>query len=255
MHYEMDTDENDELVVFAGPSLFRSPYKDKPGSRVLPPVEDGSLLPVARLLGEGRKILIIDGYFGAGQSLTIAEISESLRYGVGLYGSTSMGALRAVEAGPLGMIGLGKIFESFRDGIYVADEEVCLIHDETFCPLSVPNVNLRCLCKIMASQAGADTESIRHFFHLARSINFRERSISGVRKAGEAALDAKGAEALERLLAKDSIEKWNVKRQDAEDVIDQLLSNTHMISRSCEPDGLVPSDPRLLLAGPTDDFG
>ena len=39
-----------------------------------------------------------------------------------------MGALRAAELAPFGMIGIGTIFEAYRDGIYTDDDEVALLH-------------------------------------------------------------------------------------------------------------------------------
>ena len=45
---------------------------------------------------------------------------------VKVFGSSSLGALRAVELGKYGMIGIGKIFRLFRDGILESDDEVAV---------------------------------------------------------------------------------------------------------------------------------
>src|SRR5262245_31282110 len=75
--------------------------------------------------------------------------------GVHVFGSASMGALRAAELAPFGMRGVGLIFEAYRDGRlapYLAepfedDDEVAVMHGSAeagFVPLSEAMVNIRC---------------------------------------------------------------------------------------------------------------
>ena len=47
--------------------------------------------------------------------------------GIHVFGSASMGALRA-ELCPFGMVGVGRIFEAYRDGELEDDDEVAVIH-------------------------------------------------------------------------------------------------------------------------------
>ena len=61
-------------------------------------------------------------------------------------GAASMGALRAAELHGFGMVGHGRIFEWYRDGVIDADDEVALIYgpEEVGYPsLSKPLVNIR----------------------------------------------------------------------------------------------------------------
>ena len=39
-----------------------------------------------------------------------------------------MGALRAVELEPFGMIGIGRVFEAYRRGFLEGDDEVAVLH-------------------------------------------------------------------------------------------------------------------------------
>ena len=48
--------------------------------------------------------------------------------GIHVFGSASMGALRAAELWPFGMEGVGVIFESYRDGRLEDDDEVAIAH-------------------------------------------------------------------------------------------------------------------------------
>src|SRR3546814_645907 len=48
--------------------------------------------------------------------------------GIHVFGSASMGALRAAELSAFGMEGVGAIFEAYRDGLVEDDDEVAVIH-------------------------------------------------------------------------------------------------------------------------------
>ena len=55
-----------------------------------------------------------------------------------------MGALRASELDTHGMIGVGKVYEWYRDGVIESDDEVAVsTNPDTFEPISVPLVNIR----------------------------------------------------------------------------------------------------------------
>jgi hypothetical protein len=57
-----------------------------------------------------------------------------------------MGTIRAAELAPFGMIGIGKIFEAYRDGTYTDDDEVTLLHGPAaygYVAMSEAMVNVR----------------------------------------------------------------------------------------------------------------
>jgi len=140
-------------IVFLGPSLPRELAAELlPGATFLPPIRRGDLRP---LLDEPPAAVgIVDGEFFQSLAVSPKEILPLLERGVPVYGSSSMGALRAVELENYGMRGVGRIFELFRRGRLIADDEVAL----TFCPatlrpLSEPLVNIR-LALSAAHRAG-----------------------------------------------------------------------------------------------------
>ncbi|HYO05902.1 MAG TPA: TfuA-like protein, partial [Phototrophicaceae bacterium] len=70
---------------------------------------------------------IIDGYFLQDYPPTPIEVYNLLRKrGVRVFGSSSLGALRAVELKKFGMAGIGKIFELFSKGVIDSDDEVAV---------------------------------------------------------------------------------------------------------------------------------
>ena len=89
---------------------------------------------------------MIDGYFERVPAVWHKEILWALSRGIHVFGAASMGALRAAELYPFGMIGVGAIFEAFRDGQLEDDDEVAIVHadaDHGYRPLSTPMVDIR----------------------------------------------------------------------------------------------------------------
>jgi hypothetical protein len=130
-------------IVFLGPSVPKA-HVPSLGFDVRPPAQQGDVL---RALAAGAKrIGIIDGYFDQVPSVWHKEIVYALERGVLVYGAASMGALRAAELHSFGMIGIGRVFELYRDGILEDDDEVALLHasaEDGHRPISEAMVNLR----------------------------------------------------------------------------------------------------------------
>ena len=69
-----------------------------------------------------------------------------MQEGIHVFGSASMGALRAAELAPFGMEGVGAIFEAYRDGVLEADDEVAVAHglvESGYAAFSEAMVNIR----------------------------------------------------------------------------------------------------------------
>ena len=130
--------------VFLGPSLPVEEAHALLDATFLPPAQAGD---VCKLVDRGATtIVIIDGFFEQVPSVWHKEVLHALSCGVHVFGASSMGALRAAELHPFGMIGVGRIFEGYRDGIYTDDDEVTVGHGPAgsgFRPLSEAMVNVR----------------------------------------------------------------------------------------------------------------
>jgi hypothetical protein len=134
-----------KVVAFLGPSLPASEVRALPKSVVvLPPAGRGDVWRALAL--RPRAIALVDGLFEASPSVWHREILEALEAGVGVFGGASMGALRSVELGAFGMVGLGQVYRWFNDGTLNDDSEVALLHAGAahgHRPLTVPLVNVR----------------------------------------------------------------------------------------------------------------
>ncbi len=132
------------LVSFVGPSLPLPEARALSRGVVLPPARQGDVYRALAL--RPRAIALVDGVFESVPSVWHHEILAALDAGVAVFGGASMGALRAAELCGQGMVGVGQVFQWYRDGVIRDDSEVALVHagaDHGFEPFSVPLVNVR----------------------------------------------------------------------------------------------------------------
>lgn len=165
------------LVVFLGPTLDRREAEALVDATVLPPVSMGDVYAVARDRPWG--IAIIDGAFDRVPSVWHKEILWAMSRGVHVYGSSSMGALRAAELHTFGMIGVGSVFEAYRDGTLTDDDEVAVVHGPAgvgYAAGSEAMVNIRATLEA-ARDAGLIPPAIHdHLVRLAKATHYADRS-------------------------------------------------------------------------------
>jgi len=134
-----------KVYIFTGPSLpWQEAFQIWNGPTYLAPVSQGGVYQIARRKPWG--IGIIDGYFERTPSVWHKEILWALSEGIHVYGSASMGALRAAELSAFGMIGVGTIYEDYANGALTDDDEVTLTHapaGKKYRAVSEPMVNIR----------------------------------------------------------------------------------------------------------------
>jgi len=112
-------------VIFIGPTLSINKAKEILEADYRPPAKKGDLL---KLIPTAVKFVgLIDGYFLQDYPPTPIEVYNLLRKkDVLVFGSSSLGALRAVELKRFGMMGIGKIFNLFLKGVIDSDDEVAV---------------------------------------------------------------------------------------------------------------------------------
>ncbi|MGA5129414.1 TfuA-like protein [Streptomyces olivoreticuli] len=146
-----------------------------------PPIRRGDLSPL--LNDNPGTVLIIDGLFGGSMAVTPTECRELLDAGWTVVGSSSMGALRAADLWPLGMIGIGDIFNLYRLGALTSDADVAvaLNADDGHAELSVSTVHVRAVLAA-AVAAGIITPALRtQMARIAEDIYWAGRSWSACR--------------------------------------------------------------------------
>jgi hypothetical protein len=112
-------------VVYVGSTLTADEVRRLlPGAIVRPPARRLDLYR-ARALGASTLVLI-DGVFFQQLAVSPREVLDVLADGARVLGASSMGALRAAECWPCGMIGKGVIYRLFKRGALDSDDEVAV---------------------------------------------------------------------------------------------------------------------------------
>ena len=114
------------VYVFTGPTISAAEASRELEAVYLPPAAEGDVYRVT--LQGPQAIGIIDGYFQSIPTVRHKEILWAMSRGIHVFGSASIGALRAAELAAFGMEGVGTIFELYRDGILEDDDEVAIAH-------------------------------------------------------------------------------------------------------------------------------
>jgi hypothetical protein len=114
------------IVIFTGPTLSSNEGRAELDAEYLPPASEGDVYRAARR--RPAMIGIIDGYFERVPSVWHKEILWAMTRGIHVFGSASMGALRAAELTAFGMEGVGAVYEAYRDGVLEDDDEVAVTH-------------------------------------------------------------------------------------------------------------------------------
>ncbi|MBL8593428.1 MAG: TfuA-like protein [Devosia sp.] len=163
-------------VLFAGPSLSGQAY-DRRGLDVRPPARKGDLYRA--VLDGADAIGLVDGVFGFVPSVWHKEILFALKQGIPVLGAASIGALRAAECAPYGMVPVGPIAQSYASGARSEDADVCLAHapaELDFMPLSEPLVDAEAT---IAAMDVTPTEALALRL-AANAIYFADRTVDAI---------------------------------------------------------------------------
>jgi hypothetical protein len=125
---------------------------------------------------------LIDGYFLLDYPPTPIEVYQLIvRHNTVVIGSSSIGALRAVELEKFGMIGIGKIFELFKYGKLDADDEVAVTFSQDLYQLqSEAMVDIRYNLYLSLRKGVIDKETKYAITKVAKNIYFPFRTYQNI---------------------------------------------------------------------------
>ncbi|MBR2270126.1 TfuA-like protein [Sphingobium sp.] len=159
-------------IVFAGPSLGGSVMALPDGVALRGPARRGDMLRAA--IERPAAIGLIDGLFETTPSVWHKEIIQVMAEGIAVYGAASLGALRAAELAPFGMVGIGAIAQAYEMGQIERDDAVMVSH----APAELGHRAMT-LALVDAEHAIAQVEMAAGdralLLRLARRMNFRDR--------------------------------------------------------------------------------
>lgn len=170
-------------VIFTGNSISHEDARKILRANYQPPIRRFQL---EKFVQKGYKVIgIIDGIFFDRAAVGHREILSALDAGVKVVGGASMGALRASELDIHGMIGVGSIYEWYRDGVIESDDEVAVsTNPDTFEPISVPLVNIRETMKAALVSGLVSEKEHNSLVELAIDTYYPDRSYLGLVKEG-----------------------------------------------------------------------
>lgn len=171
----------ERIVIFTGPTIGAREAKKHLDATYLPPVSRGEVYRAVKQ--SPFAIGIIDGFFDQTPAVWHKEILWAMRHGVHVFGSSSMGALRAAELAHYGMVGVGRIFADYHAGKLMDDDEVALAHGPRECeymPVSVPMVNIRYTLANAVREGVTSEENGQQVIEIAKSLYYPRRTYKRV---------------------------------------------------------------------------
>jgi hypothetical protein len=167
---------SEKVLVYLGASLPLARAREiLPEAIYHPPARQGDIVSDVVNLNPTH-ILLVEGSFRENLSVWHKELVFALQYpGVkGVYGASSMGALRAAELDWIGMIGVGLIYQWYRDGVTEDDSEVAVSYAE------LPSGDYKCLTvplvDIRAGVAAVKDNKAEAFLAAARRVHYADRT-------------------------------------------------------------------------------
>ena len=210
-------ENNKNIIVFTGLSLS---FED--GRKILdadyrPPVKRGDIFKILKDEEIPDIIGIIDGQFHSAPAVAHKEIMAALDKGVKVVGGSSMGALRASELDSLGMIGVGYVYNAYKNGDIKSDDDVAVILDpNTYEPLSEALVNIDYKLKGAVSSNIISKQEAKELHKITKEIYYPHRNYPNIFKKSDLSDDKKNK--LIRYI--NSTE--NIKTQDAKSVLEYI---------------------------------
>lgn len=206
------------IHVFAGPTITRRDITALIGEAIChPPIRHGDLFRTDPQPGD--IVVILDGVFHQAAPVRHKEILEIMAHQVTVIGASSMGALRAAELDRYGMIGIGLVYQMYRDEIIDSDAEVALAHldhEHDFRPISVALVSVRSALAVARATGIVDPECATEIIDHARAIDYPHRTWNALRRSlveSESPYVTDVDDLIGWLARTDMV--WDVKRADA----------------------------------------
>jgi len=205
------------VCVFLGPTLSKKAASRVLDAIYLPPAAQGDVYLAAN---DGAQVIgIVDGYFQGAPSVWHKEILWAMSRGVHVFGSASMGALRAAELSAFGMRGVGRIFEAYRDGAISDDDEVAVVHgphEMDYASRTDPLVNIRATLE-KAVELGVLAEKDRRvLLESARSLFYWDRTHAAMIEKAKTLIDNEALAKVSGWIRKHSVD------QKGDDAIEML---------------------------------
>lgn len=164
-------------------------------------------------------IAIIDGVFHQNSAVGHREILSVMKKGVKVYGSSSMGALRASELDVLGMEGIGYCYNEYASGNVTSDDDVAVMLDsETLESLSVPLISMNYVFTNAVAENIITKEEKDELIKITKETYYPKRNYAQTLSQSSLDADKKG-----KLIDFIHTSK-DIKKEDAKELLNHIKS-------------------------------
>jgi hypothetical protein len=213
---------SDNIHIFTGPTINHADaVKIFPAGIYHDPISQGDIPKLIKNYNV-KAVAIIDGFFEGVPSVWHKEILHALSENIFVFGSSSMGALRAAELHDFGMVGTGEIFNLYYNKIIEDDDEVAVLHGPKeigYHPFSEAMVNIRATLKKAIDFQIINYEDACKIIYNAKELFYKKRNYHEIIKKVDISSEKK-----EKFIHWVEIEKVDQKRKDAEQLLYHLSS-------------------------------
>jgi len=220
-------------VIFAGPSFPPSKRPTIAGLEWRPPLRRGDLYLAA--LDRPSFIGVVDGYFETVPTVWHKEILWAMAHGIHVYGTASIGALRAAELADFGMTGIGLVYREFRSGGLTDDDEVAVLHGPAeldYVPVTEAMVNVRSTVDCALGSGIVEPNVAAVLVSTAKSLFYKDRTYDLILKlAAERGLSSGKLERFADWLSRGKIDQ---KRIDAQEMLSAIVGHMTMDTKPFE---------------------
>ena len=171
------------VCIFLGPTLAVETARQELDAIYLPPAAHGDIYRATLRQPPPRAIGLIDGYFRQQPAVRHKEILWAMSQGIHVFGAASMGALRAAELADFGMNGVGRVFESLRDGTLEDDDEVAVDHgpaEVNYLALNDAMVDIRATFAAAVAEGVVEKTTEAALVSIAKQLFFTERTYAKI---------------------------------------------------------------------------
>lgn len=164
-------------------------------------------------------IAIIDGVFHQNSAVGHREILSVMKKGVKVYGSSSMGALRASELDVLGMEGIGYCYNEYASGNVTSDDDFAVMLDsETLEALSVPLISMNYVFTNAVAENIITKEEKDELIKITKETYYPKRNYAQTLSQSSLDADKKG-----KLIDFIRTSK-DIKKEDAKELLNHIKS-------------------------------
>lgn len=163
------------IVVFLGPSCSYSLAQLALDADYRPPARKGDITQIAE---EGAQtIVLVDGFLVYDYPPSPMEVYEAIDKGITVIGTSSLGALRAVELNQHGMFGNGWVYEGYLNRLIDSDDEVVASLDSrTNQGQTIPLVRVRFAVSQLIINGKLSTTQGNTLIKLLQNVYFENRT-------------------------------------------------------------------------------